>query len=159
MRWSARRLHLLGLPAIALASVGWLLFWPPYRLTGGVSALLRRPRDQVATYKLLVGAGIYALWLALLAAGAAWLAFDSRGTISSGESIGSGVWLRPALASAGVVLGLPLIGMIGLWVRERWRSAASDLRRFWAQRSRREMMAELAQDQESLARRIEAHLS
>lgn len=132
--WAARRVPLVMPLAAAVAIVGWLLFWTPYRLTGIVVHRMRRPADQRSSYKLLVGIAVYAAWvLALAAAGA--VIFN--------------IW-----AGLGALLGVPAVGMAGLVIRERWRGAGSDVRRFILLRSRRELVDTLRATQRELGVRL-----
>jgi hypothetical protein len=82
----------------------------------------------------MLGAGVYAAWLLVL-------------TVTAGV-----VWGVPAAAA--VLAGGPLVGMAGLLIRERWRGAWSDARRFFLLRSRRDFIATLRADQRSLAERL-----
>lgn len=135
LRWSARRIALLSLPAVAAAVVGHLLFWVPFMITGRVSLALRPAQDQRATYKLLVGIPVYTLWIAALtlASGLAW-----------------GPW-----AAVLALVGSPVVGMTGLLVRERWRGAWADARSFVFLRSRRALVEELRHRQAELAARLD----
>jgi hypothetical protein len=131
LRWTVRRAHLL-LPLAAIAALaGFLAFYLPYRVTGALVARVRLRDDERSTWKLLVGIGVYAAWLALAVAAAA-LAGGWRGAL------------------LGLVL-LPPAGMTGLLVRERWRGAWADARRFLLLRSRRGLVAALRAEQAALA--------
>ncbi len=134
--WGARRLPLVLPLAAVTALAGFLLFFPPYWLTGRVAARFRPEPDQGATHKLLVGIPLYGLWIVLLAV-LAWRFV--------------GPW-----AAAAVVLGAPVVGMAGLVVRERWRGDWRDARRFVLLRSRRALAGQLAQRQRELAGRLHA---
>lgn len=132
--WAARRVALVLPLAAALAIAGWVLFWAPYRLTGFVVDRMQRPPDQRSTYKLLVGIVLYAVWVVALAAvGAATL----------------NIW-----AGLAVLVGAPALGMSGLIVRERWRGAGSDVRRFVLLRSRRQLVGALRAAQRDLGVRL-----
>jgi len=135
VRWAARRVFLVFPLAAVIALVGFLLFFPPYRLTGFLVDRLRRPDDQRSTYKLLTGIVVYGVWLAALTAAAA----VTWGVV-------------PGLA---VLLGMPVVGMVGLTVRERWRGAWSDARRFLLLRSRRALVDTLRARQRDLAARLQ----
>jgi hypothetical protein len=125
------------LPVAALTALaGFLLFFPPYWLTGRVAARFRPEPDQGATHKLLVGIPLYALWIVLLALLAA-------------------RWVGPWTGAA-VVAVAPLVGMAGLVVRERWRGDWRDARRFFLLRSRRALAGQLAERQRELAGRLHA---
>lgn len=132
--WAARRVALVLPLAAALAIAGLVLFWAPYRLTGFVVDRMQRPPDQRSTYKLLVGIVLYAAWVVALAAvGAATL----------------NIW-----AGLAVLVGAPALGMSGLIVRERWRGAGSDVRRFVLLRSRRQLVGALRAAQRDLGVRL-----
>jgi 1-acyl-sn-glycerol-3-phosphate acyltransferase len=131
MRWAVRRVHLLGIPAMLVAVAGYLLFRIPYVLTGRVARWGRPMPDQVSTFALVVGALVYALWVVALAA-AAW-------------------WLWGPWAGAASLLWIPLVGVLGLWIRERWHTARRDIRRFFLMRSRSEQMASLRKSQKEIA--------
>ena len=138
--WSVRRIPLALLPVVLVAIVGFVAWWPPYRLTGVVArALDQGPgRDGRATYKLIGGVLFYLAWLVAVAAAAA-------------------RW--NGMAALGVVIGLPLIGVAGLWVRERWRSAWADARRFFMIRHEPRLIADLRWRQRELAERLDTILA
>jgi hypothetical protein len=97
---------------------------------------MRRPADQRSSYKLLVGISVYAVWvLGLAVAGA--ITFN--------------VWV-----GLGVLLGVPALGMAGLVIRERWRGAWGDVRRFVLLRSRRPLVDTLRATQRDLGVRLDA---
>ena len=133
--WAARRVWPVPLEA-AVAIVGWLLFWPPYRLTGVIVGWTHPPINQISTHKLLAGILLYALWLFALATAA---------TVVLNNGVG-----------LGVLLGAPLVGLAGLVIRERWRGAARDVQRFFLLRSRRELMDTLRATQRDLGVRLDA---
>jgi glycerol-3-phosphate O-acyltransferase/dihydroxyacetone phosphate acyltransferase len=133
-RWTLRRLHLLGPPAVVLAFLGALLFWVPFHLTDWIISRIRPEEDQRSTYKVLIGALAYFFWLLSLAA-LSW-------------------WCWGGWAALGVVVILPLWGLAGQWVRERWRGAWSDARRFFLLRSRQDLRRQLKEEQRNLANRL-----
>jgi hypothetical protein len=134
VRWAVRR-YFLAMPlAVLLGVAGLVSFLPPYRLTAFVVDRLRLDPDKRSTWKLILGAAIYAAWLLLL-------------TVTAGV-----VWGIPAAAAA--LAGGPLVGMAGLLIRERWRGAWSDARKFFLLRSRRDLIATLRAEQRSLAERL-----
>ena len=136
--WAARRVPLL-LPFAALVAVsGFLLFWPPYRLTGWIVGRLNLSADQRSTYKMLIGAAVYGAWLLLL-------------TTIAARTVG---WLGALL----VLVGMPAIGMVGLWIRERWRGAWADARQWLLLRGRRPLVTALRARQRALADQLEAAL-
>ena len=133
--WAVRRVLPLPLEA-AVATVGWLLFWPPYRLTGTIVGWTHPPINQISTHKLLAGILVYALWLFALAT-AATVVFN--------------IWV-----GLGVLLGAPAVGLVGLVIRERWRGATRDAQRFFLLRSRRALMDNLRATQRDLGVRLDA---
>ena len=47
------------------------------------------------------------------------------------------------------------MGLLGLWIRERWRAAGRDVRSFFLMRSRRRQIASLREDQKALAAELQ----
>lgn len=134
LRWAAARVP-LGLPfAVALAVGGMVLFAVPYWLTRAIVNALPLLEDQRSTWKLLGGMVLHGLWVTLLAVGAlvVW-----------------NVWTGAAL-----FVSMPVVGVSGLVIRERWRGAWGDAHRFFLLRSRRRLVAALQSDQERLAARL-----
>jgi 1-acyl-sn-glycerol-3-phosphate acyltransferase len=149
VRWSAGKLYLLVPFLLAVAVAGWALFLVPYRLTGWIVDRVRLKVDERSTWKMLVGIGVYALWVGVIAAVAA-------------GTTGMGVW-RAIGAGVSVLLGMPAIGMAGLVVRERGRGAWRDVRRFFLLRSRGALVTALRTERHDLAARLqslyEAHVA
>lgn len=134
--WTLRQLAFFALGA-PLAAAGSALFYLPYRLTGVLEARAKPEHDVRATYKLLVGAGAHLAWTGALAA-AAWLLLGGR-------------WGLAAL------LGLPVLGLLTVAVRNRWDEAVDDARRFFLLRSRgADLLPELRLRQRELAERLAA---
>jgi glycerol-3-phosphate O-acyltransferase / dihydroxyacetone phosphate acyltransferase len=136
LRWTLRRLPLLGVVASGLAALGAALFWVPYRLTGVITEALKPDPNVRSTTKLLVGIPAYGLWLLLL-------------VLVAGYALGG----RYALATA---LLLPAYGVLTLRLRERWLESRRDVRRFVLKRTRRGAIDELRGRQHRLAQEIEA---
>ena len=134
--WAVRRAPLVMPLAAALAVVGYLLFWLPYRLTGIVVDRMRLETDVRSTHKLLGGIAIYGVWLLVLAVVG---------------SVAMNVW-----AGLGLLLGVPAVGMAGLVTRERMRGAGGDVRRFVLLRSRRALADTLRATQRDLGVRLDA---
>ncbi len=135
VRWAAARLHLLMPVAVVASLAGLVLFWPPYRATGWIVQRLRLEVDVRSTYKLLIGIPLYALWLAALAA--------------------SVVLLLQGWVAVVVAVAVPVLGMVGLLFRERWRAAWADARRFLLLRSRRALVTALRERQRDLGERLD----
>lgn len=129
--WSLRRLPLLLLPMLALAAAGLVLWWLPYRLTGMLAGRMPGGRDVQASHKLLVGSLLYLLWYV--------------GAIVAGL-----LWGGP-LISALVAVLLPVVGVVGLWIRERWAEAWRDARRYFILRRHPRRVRELQRRQRELA--------
>jgi 1-acyl-sn-glycerol-3-phosphate acyltransferase len=135
VNWALRRLPLL-LPLWALAAgAGWLLFVVPYRVTGVVVDRFTLERDTRSTWKLLLGGAIYLVWV-------------------MGLAITVGLWLGAGSGVLTLVL-VPVIGMLGLLVRERWRGAWADVQRWGLLRSRRRLMDTLRTSQHQLGQRLD----
>lgn len=138
VRWAARRLHLLMPFGMVLALSGAVLFWVPYRLTGFIVDRFRLEEDVRSTWKLLVGAVLYLVWLILL-------------IVASGVALG---WTG-ALLSAVLV---PAVAIGGLKVREQWRASWSDAQRFFLLRAREDLVRSLVARQRLLAERFHTML-
>jgi hypothetical protein len=134
--WSVRRIPLVLLPVVFIAAVGWLVWWPAYRITGAMAVAVGGDRDVRSTYKLLGGAIVYLGWLVTLVAVA--------------TAIGDG-W-----TGAIVLAAAPAVGLAGLWIRERWRRAWADARRFFLLRRRPYLLRDLRRRQHEVAERLEA---
>jgi hypothetical protein len=135
VRWATARVPLVMPLAALVAAAGWLLFLVPYQLTGAVVGRFRLQPDTRSTWKLMVGVVVYAAWLLVLAT-AAWRWF--------------GWW--PAVLTA--VLA-PVVGMSGLLVRDRWRGAWNDARRWLLLRSRKPLLDGLCAAQCDLGARLD----
>jgi len=133
--WAARRLPFVLPVWLLLGVAGWGLFVVPYQLTGIIVGRVRLEADTRSTWKFLVGGGLYIVWVIALAvvAGVTW-----------------NLW-----AALSVLVAVPAIGMAGLLVRERWRGAWDDVRRFALLRGRRRLFDMLRAEQRSLADRLD----
>ncbi|MEX0909647.1 MAG: hypothetical protein WDZ58_07770, partial [Gemmatimonadaceae bacterium] len=131
-RWSVSR---ITLPLqVAVAWVGAVLFWAPYRFTAVIVNLTSPDGADRASVKLVAGTALFLLWIALLTA-VAW--------ISAGWSAGL----------AALVL-LPALALETLALLEQAADAWSDARRFFLLRSRARRLDELRLRQAELARRL-----
>lgn len=129
------RLTLL-LPLMAIIGViAWACYLVPYHITGRLVDRFRPELDIRATWKLMLGAVIYVVWTVVVA-------------LVTG--VAADWWI--ALL---VLLLLPVIGMVGLLVREEWRSTRHDARRWLLQRSRPGLIAALRSEQDDLAVRLD----
>lgn len=132
--WAARRFYLVGVPAILVGLISGTFFWIPYWLTGKIVDAARPAADRRSTYQLLIGIVLYGTWLTLVAAALAL-------TVS---------WVTGIL----VVVLLPIAGFLGLLVRERWRGAWADIRRYLVLRTRRDFIDGLAERQRKIANEL-----
>jgi hypothetical protein len=134
--WALRRLHLPVLGA--LAAVGTVLGYLPYRLTGRIAALFpgSEASDVRATAKALVGALCFLVWTLLLAVLA---------------GVAAGPW-----AALLTLLGVPPLLLLALLTAEGWAEAWRDARRFLVLHRRAGRVAELRTRQAELAARVEA---
>lgn len=134
LAWAASRAWLL-LPIWFVPGVlGWVLYFPPYRLTGFVVGRFRLETDVLGTWKLMFGALLYAGWTLGLAMLVGW---------------------RWGLAGGLVALvAMPMLGMVGLLLRERWHGAWGDARRWLLLRTRRSLVEMLRGSQRALAARL-----
>lgn len=134
--WSFRRIPLVLLPVVIVGAASWLLWWPPYRLTGLIAGRLRGTRDIRSTYKLFGGAVVYLAWLVLI-------------TVAAARRWGTG-------AAAMTAIGAPVAGAAGLWIRERWHAAWLDVRRYFLLRRRPTVLRDLRRRQREVAERLNA---
>ena len=142
LRWTASRVYLLGMPALVLATAGYLVYLVPFHLTDIVArAVAPDKEEQTATYKVLVGTVVYGGWVILLA-------------VLVGFYFGRADLLTGLILGVITAILLPLFGLAGLWVREHWRGTARDLRHFFFVRSRRKLVERLRLRQSQLAERI-----
>lgn len=135
VRWASTRIPLVMPLAAVVGAAGWLLFLVPYRATGAIVDRFPLAADTRATWKLMIGALVYGLWLLVLA-------------------VLAGIWLGWGGAALTVVAA-PLIGITGMLVRERWRGAWRDARRWLLLRSRRPLVAGLREAQCDLGARLD----
>ncbi len=133
--WTLRRLHILGSAAFLIAAISAVLYWPPYRLTALATRMAPPDEDVQSTYKLLTGMALYPLWT-ILAAIASWQFFGPWGGVVA-------------------LVAMPLVAFVGMLIRDRWRGAWDDVRRYFTLRSRRDLVAVLRTRQAGLAERLE----
>lgn len=132
-RWALRNLLLFGVAA-PLAVLGSILFLVPYRLVGWVEPRLDLPPDKRATHKVLGGAAAVGAWVLIIAL----ILRYWQG------------W-QPAIAA---LIVLPLLGILTVAIRDRWRDAVSDLRRALILKRQTDLRNRLMQRQRGLAERI-----
>ena len=67
----------------------------------------------------------------------------------------AGFVVNPIVGLAALA-GIPLFGVMGLRLREGWKGAGRDVRRFYTLKARRGLMDELREEQSRLAEGLEA---
>lgn len=135
-RWSARKLALLAPLGLAIASAGAVLFWIPYRLTATVTNYAGTDGSGRASVKLVAGAALFIVWIALLV------------TV---------VWILAGWkAGIGALVALPVLALATLILLEKSSAAWREARRFFLLRSRAKALDELRSRQRILARRLHA---
>ena len=107
--YSLRQVGLLTL-VLPAAAVGFVLWYPPLKLTESVVPRFNPPLDQVATHKLGAALVAFPAWLALAGA-AAWFSAGTR-------------------AMAVVLLALPATGLAAIAWRDRQSRVREDVRVF-----------------------------
>ena len=134
LSWSVRHLifFLAGAP---VAFVGQVLFLVPYHLTDWISRRPGIPRDIRSARKLLGGGALYLAWCAVLSILVGWK-FGIPGGIAAAVT-------------------LPLLAVITLAVRERWRDAKRDFRRYFVLRRTGDVRGRLLERRRELAEELE----
>lgn len=133
--WSARRLYLVAVPTVTIALVSHIAFWVPFQVTALLAGKARPALDRQSTYKLLVGTVAYGAWVLAVAL--------------------AGLWVWGVAVGVALLVLLPPLGTVGLWIRERWRMAFRDVRRFRIMRSRKRLVQKLRSEQERLGVELE----
>jgi 1-acyl-sn-glycerol-3-phosphate acyltransferase len=133
--WIMRQLVFFGLGAPA-AVLGIAVYWVPYRLTGVLERRVVKDEDVRATFKVLVGFVLHLVW-----------------TLAIAGVVG---WRWGLGAALGVLVALPLVGLVTVHVVEQWTGAAAQARRFFLRARRREEIRELRSRQRALAERLHA---
>jgi 1-acyl-sn-glycerol-3-phosphate acyltransferase len=135
LRFTLRRLSPGALLGLLLSALMAVVFWLPYRVTGTVAGRMSPDRDTLSTYKVLVGAAAFALWMLLVA-------------------LGAGLLLG-RLWGVATLVALPVLGLLGLRASEQWGRSADLARRWWLLRSDPRFSG-LRARQEALAQRLDA---
>ena len=132
--WSTRNLvyFLVGAP---IAFVGHVLFFIPYQLTEWFAGRPGVPHDVRSARKLLGGGLLYIGWCVLLALAVGWL-----------------TGILPGVAAA---VTLPLVALITLAVRERWKDAREEVRRYFVLRRTGDVRGRLLERRRELAEELE----
>lgn len=132
--WTIRVFGLLGVGG-PIAASGYVLFFLPYRFTDWIATRPHVPVERQSTWKLLGGAVVYLLWIVLL-------------------SVAAGLWGGLAWGLA-VAIALPLIALATQLVRDRWRRAMTQARRYLVLRRRGSLRERLLERRARLARSLE----
>ena len=134
MSWS---LQVFGLLLVGgpIAAAGHVLFFIPYQLTHWLSTRPGVPTERQSTWKLLGGAALYLSWIVVL-------------------SLAVGLWRGMAWGFAAAA-ALPTIAALTLVVRERWRRAVFQARRYMLLRGRGRLRERLLRKRARLARALE----
>jgi glycerol-3-phosphate O-acyltransferase/dihydroxyacetone phosphate acyltransferase len=132
--WLVRRLPLV--PMIPLALAGFVLFRAPREITGAIAGrlALAEGEDAVPTFRVLYGAGIFLIWFAALAAGAA-------------------AWYGAGIGLA-VFLALPFFAFLALGIADSQRLSWAEARRFVVLRTNRTRVEALRSRQAALADKL-----
>jgi 1-acyl-sn-glycerol-3-phosphate acyltransferase len=132
--WALRVFGLLFLGG-PIAATGIIVFFVPYRLTDWIATRPRIRLERQSTWKLLGGAVLYITWIALL-------------------SIGATFALGPRWGVA-CALGLPVLALATQFVRDRWRQARTQARRYLLLRRKGGVRERLLKERASLARSLD----
>ncbi|MFO7586942.1 MAG: lysophospholipid acyltransferase family protein [Gemmatimonadota bacterium] len=133
--WTIRALlyFLIGGP---IAAAGHVVFFVPYQAVDRVAMRPGVPDDVRSTWKLLGGAALYLGWCVMLAL-----------------AVGAWLGVRAGLAA---VVGLPVLALVTLAVRERWRDSREALRRYLVLRRSGAVRQRLLARREELGIELEA---
>lgn len=134
-QWSARKVALLAPLGLLVAAIGAGLFWLPYRLTAVTVERSRTDENNRATVKLVTGAVLFIMWIALLGA-AAWLLAGWKAGIAA-------------------LVALPVLAMFTLVLLEKSSEAWRDARRFFLLRSRVKSLDDMRSRQRDFAMRLQ----
>ena len=132
--WSVQQL-LFFLIASPLAFAGQIVFLVPYQLTDWFANRPGIPRDIRSARKLLGGGALYLIWCVLLAFLLGWK-YGLPGGIAAAVT-------------------LPLLALITLVTRERWRDARADVRRYFVLRRTGDIRSGLLEHRRELALDLE----
>jgi 1-acyl-sn-glycerol-3-phosphate acyltransferase len=118
-----------------ISAAGHVVFFVPYQLTDWIATRPAIRLERQSTWKLLGGAVLYLAWIGLLAFGV---------TLAFGPKWGA--------ASA---LGLPSLALATQFVRDRWRQARTQARRYLLLRKKGRVRERLLERRASLARSLD----
>lgn len=133
--WTARNLvfFLLAAPA---GVVGSVIFFLPYFATDWIGRRPGLPPDIRSARKLLGGGALYLAWCGLLSVLLAW-----------GFGIPAGI---------AAIVSLPLLALLTLAVRERWRDARREIRQYFVLLRSGDVREELLVQRRELGRMLES---
>ncbi len=134
VRWVLRRRSVESVALGLLAALATLVFWIPYRLTGVIAGRMSANRDTHSTYRVLVGAAVFLVWIGGL-------------SIAAGMRAGW-PWAVATLVAA------PVLGVAGLFAVDRWQSSVAAVRRWWMLRAD-PRLSDLRARQAQLAQRLD----
>ena len=118
-----------------LSLAGHLVFFVPYRLTDWIATRPGIRIERQSTWKLLGGAVLYIGWIALL-------------------SVAVGIACGPKWGVASAV-GLPLLALATQFVRDRWRQARTQARRYLLLRKKGRVRERLLEQRARLAQSLD----
>jgi hypothetical protein len=132
--WAAKVLGLLCVGG-PIAAAGHVIFFLPYRLTDWISTRPQIRLERQSTWKLLGGAVLYVGWIALL-------------------SLAAGIALGPKWGLA-CAAALPLLAIVTQLVRDHWRAARVQARRYLLLRRKGRVRERLLEQRAGLARALD----
>ena len=118
-----------------ISAAGHVVFFIPYRLTDWIATRPQIRLERQSTWKLLGGAVLYVGWIALL-------------------SLAAGILLGPKWAIVSAFC-LPILAIATQIVRDRWRQARKQARRYLLLRRKGRVRERLLEQRGSLARSME----
>jgi 1-acyl-sn-glycerol-3-phosphate acyltransferase len=132
--WALRVFGLLFVGG-PIAAAGIIVFFIPYRLTDWIATRPRIRLERQSTWKLLGGAVLYLAWITLLSIGATFALGPRWGVVCA--------------------LGLPALAVATQFVRDRWRQARTQARRYLLLRRKGRVRERLLEQRATLARSLE----
>ena len=118
-----------------VSAAGHVLFFIPYQLTDWIATRPQIRLERQSTWKLLGGAVLYIGWITLI-------------------SLAAGIFLGPKWAIATAV-SLPILAVVTQMVRDRWRQARKQARRYLLLRRKGRVRERLLEQRGTLARSLE----
>lgn len=118
-----------------ISAAGHVVFFIPYQLTDWIATRPQIRLERQSTWKILGGAVLYIAWMALIA-------------------IAVAIFLGPKWAIA-IAVCLPILAIATQVVRDRWRQARKQARRYMLLRQKGRLRERLLEQRASLARSLE----